>query len=413
MGIGGGSKFTLEKTWRASGVGTTTFNAPGNFAIPYGKNKITVTGKGAAGVAGNIATYNPPTYPYAPYNSPTYPAGTYNPPAYPVATYSPPTYPGATYNPPSYPVGTYNTPTYPTATYQPVPGNAATYNPAGAYYSYSGTVYFYGFGYPYSYTDASDYGYDCPAPYSYGAYLPTYGPFGGSATYYYCSVSGYYSGEVASYNPPGTGPATYNTVPGNIASYNKIPGNAITYNMAPGNAATYNKIPGNIASYNITPGNPSTYNTVPGNAESYGPVYSYTVYTGFNAENSPNVSYSYTTYGYDCPSPTGYYGYAPAYGLIYFFEEYSGCTYQFETAYSYYPPSYPAIQYSVAPGTVSTYNYPTTGPASSALGVTMPGGFGGVANAISPASVSYYAFPDNSTQSVTVATGGYVTITSE
>jgi len=61
MGIGGGSKFTLEKTWRASGVGTTNFNAPGNFTIPYGRNVINVSGAGGTGTAavpGNL-NYNP------------------------------------------------------------------------------------------------------------------------------------------------------------------------------------------------------------------------------------------------------------------------------------------------------------------------------------------------------------------
>jgi len=53
--------FNLEKTWRASGTGTTTFNTSSNIAIPYGKYSITVEGKGANGnpnVAGN-SNYNP------------------------------------------------------------------------------------------------------------------------------------------------------------------------------------------------------------------------------------------------------------------------------------------------------------------------------------------------------------------
>jgi hypothetical protein len=183
--------------------------------------------------------------------------------------------------------------------------------------------------------------------------------------------------------------------------------------MVPGNAATYNTIPGNAATYNVTPGNASTYNTVPGNAETYVPVYQYTLYSGFNAENVPPVSFSVTGYGYDCPSPSYSYGYLDYYGALEFFDIYSGCTYVFETPDTYNPPSYPAIFYNVAPGTAATYNTTPPGPASSALGVSMPGGSMGPANEISPTAVSYYAFPDNSTQSVTVASGGYVTITSE
>lgn len=412
MGIGGGSKFTLEKTWRASGVGTTTFNSPGNFSVPYGKNKITVTGRGGAGAVGNITSYNPPTYPYAPYNSPTYPAATYNPPAYPVATYNPPTYPGATYNPPNYSVAGYNPPTYPVASYTAVPGNAASYNPPADVYFYSGKIGGTFGGYSYEFDDTT-YGYGCPAPYYYSFFLPTYGPIVGYAYYFYCWYIGVEPGGVASYNPPTNAAATYNTVPGNIAAYNTTPGNAITYNLAPGNAATYNTIPGNIASYNTVPGNATTYNTVPGNASAYAPVYQYGVYWSFVPTYQPPVTLYYDGQGYDCPAPYSYTGSMAYYGPYTDTVNYSGCFYVGEGAIAYNPPTYAAIQYSVSPGNAATYNTPTTGPASSALGVTMPGGFGGVASAISPTSVSYYAIPDNSTQPVTVATGGYVTITSE
>lgn len=65
MGIGGGSGgggFKLEKTWRATGVGSTTFNTPSSFNIPFGKYEILVAGRAGSGnpnSPGNLASYNP------------------------------------------------------------------------------------------------------------------------------------------------------------------------------------------------------------------------------------------------------------------------------------------------------------------------------------------------------------------
>ena len=108
--------FNLEKTWRASGTGTTTFNTSSNIAIPYGKYSITVEGKGANGnanIPGN-SNYNQPTGQNADgYNSPnpTNVSG-YLPPYYIATTpWGPQVWGGApTYNP-------------------SVPGNVANYNP--------------------------------------------------------------------------------------------------------------------------------------------------------------------------------------------------------------------------------------------------------------------------------------------
>ena len=70
--------FGLEKTWRASGTGTTTFNAPGNYTIPYGRYDITVEGRGGTGTAASPGNYvpgnaNPP-------NAGNYVPGNANPP---------------------------------------------------------------------------------------------------------------------------------------------------------------------------------------------------------------------------------------------------------------------------------------------------------------------------------------------
>jgi hypothetical protein len=138
----GKPSFGLQKTWRASGTGTQTFNAAGNYSIPYGRHQITVTGRGGTGTAavpgnpnynpvvpGN-AYYNPyvpgnPNYnPYTPGNPASYYAGFYMD-----VTYSPffggyiPSYyiPG---NPSSYNPGS--------------PGNVSGYNPSSGG-NYAGT----------------------------------------------------------------------------------------------------------------------------------------------------------------------------------------------------------------------------------------------------------------------------------
>ena len=119
--------FNLEKTWRASGTGTTTFNTSSNIAIPYGKYSITVEGKGANGnanIPGN-SNYNPPTGQNTEYyNSPNPGNHTgYNAPYYvPSTPWGPQNWAGtATFNP----AGPGNV-----ATYNPLsPGNYATTNP--------------------------------------------------------------------------------------------------------------------------------------------------------------------------------------------------------------------------------------------------------------------------------------------
>lgn len=109
--------FNLEKTWRASGTGTTTFNTSSNYSIPYGKYSITVEGKGANGnsnIPGN-SNYNPPSGQNAGYYNPPFqdnnPAA-YNPPFYQAESPWGPRVIGGTQN--------YN---------PPVPGTVANYNP--------------------------------------------------------------------------------------------------------------------------------------------------------------------------------------------------------------------------------------------------------------------------------------------
>ena len=62
----GKPSFGLARTWRASGTGTQTFNAAGNYSIPYGRYQITVTGRGGTGTA--AIPGNPNYNPYVPGN---------------------------------------------------------------------------------------------------------------------------------------------------------------------------------------------------------------------------------------------------------------------------------------------------------------------------------------------------------
>lgn len=160
----GAKYFGLEKTWRASGTGTTTINAPGNYTLAHGKYELTVSGRGSSGTAqsgGNFAGNNPGTYIsgnyaganpgfyvggnfagfysgfYAPggSNPGSYSPGGFNPPSYnPVWTFTFANggvyYLAARYNPGNPIPGTY-TPG------NPLPGS---YYPGNAYYN-SGSYY--------------------------------------------------------------------------------------------------------------------------------------------------------------------------------------------------------------------------------------------------------------------------------
>jgi hypothetical protein len=482
----GGSKFELEKTWRATGVGTQTFNAPGTFTMNYGKQNIYVSGTGGTGSGGNPATYNTTPGTAATYNSTT-PAtynktpGTanYNTVAGTGATYNPPTYPTATYNPRT--VATYNPPTYPTATYNP--RTVSSYNPpVDTYNTYSSTTTATYDQFSYSQTVATynvfyaKYGYTFGTGTVSSSFLnQSYGSYGEAGTGTYQIQSGTYSGTVCyvlnrapdesglkywldqiqagtafntvldnfftailgtlslasdniyqdyrkattgsrtisvkaytadfatsaffidtltypSYPGQSTAYTTYNTGTGPASPYTAPTTNYstttsyvpfyyqtqtdyrtytvthVTYyspgtaNYNPGNAATYNTVAGTAATYNA--GTPATYNTVAGTAATY------------NSPTYPIANYNPPTY------PTA--------------------TYNPTTVATYNPPTYP----------VATYSAWVAGNASSALGVSLPGGPGG--NQPVPATpnteISYYSYPDNASYPVTVATGGQVII---
>ena len=138
----GKPSFGLEKTWRASGTGTQTYNAPTNYSIPYGRYQITVTGRGGTGTAavpGN-PFFNPFT-PGNPFSNPFVPGNPNYNPYTPGNPFSNPFTPGnPNYNPytPGNPFSNPSTPGNPN--YNPgfysfyfddyVPGNFAGNNPS-------------------------------------------------------------------------------------------------------------------------------------------------------------------------------------------------------------------------------------------------------------------------------------------
>lgn len=102
-----------EKTWKPGPATQTTFNAPGNLAVPYGRYRGVISGRGASGNAPNAATYNTnyntnynTAYPIANRPIGTQPIATHNTnynvdypvTAYPFAGNSSQTTPGKNYN---------------------------------------------------------------------------------------------------------------------------------------------------------------------------------------------------------------------------------------------------------------------------------------------------------------------------
>jgi hypothetical protein len=214
----------LEKTWVAQ-KGTTVFNSYALMQVPYGRNRLYVSGRGGSGNClepGNIATYtgNSP----ASYNVGA--ASAYNP-GFPAA------YTGNNAN--------YNA------------GNPASYNPGTAIPGSSGTTANYN---------------PCATAYNTPAIVGYNPGTSGGAAYNAGNLAGYLAQNIAGYNT-GTGAAYNSPTPGgyntrNVAGYNSgsavyTAGNPATYQGGTNNITSYT---GNSAVYNA--GNPATYNA--GNA---------------------------------------------------------------------------------------------------------------------------------------------------
>lgn len=446
MGIGGGSGgggFKLEKTWRATGVGTTTFNTPGNFTIPFGKYDILVSGRAGTGnpdTPGNIASYNPivPST-LAGYNSPT-PSNVsgYN-------ALSPGTGTGS-YNPGS--GGNF-------AGYTQSGGNIANYNsPTGGGFNVTEFVARYTAGSPGSPGNPT------------GSYNPG---SGGNLAGYNTFVAG-----TDNYNPP-TNSANYNPpIPGGTATIyityvcepaGAFPGfyvDASYYNSFYGvydpaaftnlqntcpspttNFQTIPSSPGNIAGYNPPSSNVAGSNPPSGGNPNYNPVVAGT--QNWNASSAPTPATYETFYfnnGYStiCPSPYSLsipgsfenitYSCSPVPGSP-GNANYNAVTNTpvfnaFVSGNQNYnaPTGGNAVWNAAIPGNAvwnavggqnANYNTPSGGVAGAStnvLGVFFPGGnVGAVAPFVSPTVINRY-IADDTTYPVTVPTGGYVTIQS-
>jgi hypothetical protein len=246
----GGSKFELEKTWRVTGVGTTTLTSPGNYTVPYGKQNMYVSGKGQDGLPSSVATYAPGNIAsYSPGNIASYTPGnlsSYTPGT--AATYNPSnalyacTYGNvSSYNPPT--VSTYNAPVYTSAYNNPIYlydvyafVTIPCYNAPGN--SGQGVIC-----YAYNYVSSS-FSPSLGAPFWTGPF------FSGNCQYYQCTI---YQSYPWTY-------LYYYTAPGNVATY--APGNASAYN------SPYNYVCGYNTSYAATY-NPATATYNPATAATY------------------------------------------------------------------------------------------------------------------------------------------------
>ena len=354
MGIGG-SKFLLEKTWKAAASSTTTFNTPGNIVVPYGRSDIVVTGRGGTGIGSapsTIAGYNPSTPGTLTYNpvsggnfsfsnSPTPGFTDFNPSSGGnfaggnppsggnFAGSNPPSGGNLTYNPPSGGnFAGFNPPTPGNANFNsPSPGQTAfvqtqfVCEPTGIgnQRTVEAQIFNTVNGFDSNFLGTSP---NCPVPFN--------------NTVTYSSTPGNPTG---SFNPSTPGEIVFNPgTPGNIA-YNPITPGETTYNPITPGSITYNP---------ISPGNPFFVPAQPG-------------FSVFNPISGGNLA-----------------GGNPA-----------------------------------VPGNAN-YNAgtgPVPGTPTNILGVTMPGGNPGqVASVISPTTVNRYQFPDGTTYPVTVPTGSYVTI---
>ena len=437
MPIGGG-KFELEKTWRSSGVGTQTFNAPGNFTMNYGKQSLYVSGTGGTGAGGNPANYNtvpgnPATYNAVPGNAATYNTTPGNPnyntvPGTPNYNTTPgnPNYNTVPGNPnyntvpgnPNYNTvpGTPNYNTVPgNPNYNTVPGNSYT-NPAQNLYYYQSTEVDSSYVYvnyspsnnpnaslnPYTQYFNSQYYADhqpgvlypyAPWPQQLVGTYTDYNSYNGQVGYavvvfnidrpFQYGVAGNPATNPTTYPYDSTNPTNYPYVSTNPTTYPYVSTNPTTYPYATTNPTTYAPATYNPATYPYASTNPTTYAPA-----TYNPATYPTATT--NPTTYPYASTNPATYPYDTTNPTTY---APA---------------------TYNPAAYPTATTNPTTYPVASYNPFVAGNPSSALGVTMPGGIGGgtPVTPTGPTEVSYYAYPDNTSYPVTVAPGGQVTIKS-
>ena len=393
----GGSKFLLEKTWKASAGSSTTFNTPGNIVIPYGRSNIVVTGRGGTGIGSGpstIAGYNPSTpgtVTYNPISGGNF-SFSYSPtPAY--TEYNPPS--GGNFaggNPPS--GGNY------AGSNPPSGGNFAGGNPPSGG-NYAGSNPPSGGNYAGSNPPSGgNFAGSNPAvPGNANYNSPSPGQTAAVYTQYICEPTGFGGFTVDA--------EIYNSVNGSDFNYvgfsNVCPApayNTVTYNSSPGNATgSYNpSTPGETIYNPVTPGNDAYNPLSPGN-DNYNPVTPGT--ETYNPLTPGNDAYNPVT-----PGTATYNPISPGNG--YFVPAEPGSSVYNPVSGGNFAGGNPAV-----PGNAN-YNVgssPVPGTPTNVLGVTMPGGNPGqVASAVPPTTINRYQFPDGTTYPVTVPTGSYVTI---
>ena len=394
-------KFGLEKTWRTTGTGTFTFNAPGNISIPYGKSDMTVGGKGGTGeeevvgnpnynppVDGNIASYNPDT------------GGNFannNPPGTNIANYNP-VIAGTGGNPIISPAGGGNFAGNNSGSEVSTGFNSATFvaGDAPSYFAGNADTFVAGDAPSYFAGNADTFVAGDAAVFVAGTAnfnAPMFVPAIYVEASYWNGVFGDMYPPVV-LNPGGYTPASY--VPGtpdggtNPASY--FAGNPDS--GGPGNPASY--FAGNPDSG--VPGNPASY--FAGNADYFLAGSENFTYVAGSPIYNP-VNYAITGYNPSNPSSGGNPNYTNAPG---------------NPNYNPVVPGSAASFNPSTPGNIATYNTASPavpGASASALGVTLAGSNEGglVASYITPTKVSPYTIPDGATYPVVVPEGGQVIIT--
>lgn len=435
MGIGGGSGgggFKLEKTWRATGVGTTTFNSPGNFTLPFGKYEVLVSGRAGTGnpnTPGTISGYNPIV--------PSTVSGS-NPP-------TPSNISGYNTISPGNPTGVFNAGSGGNlAGYTQSGGNLAGYN-ATTSGGFNVTEYIARY-------DTYLEGVSSNTP--TGTYNP---PSGGTGAGYNPVVPG-----TSNYNPPTPGQTAtiwsisnvcepyfggtyveqgvYNTL---FTEYNLVTfWNANEQCPAPSsNSVTYNPTPGNISGSNPPSGGTQNFNPfVSGNqnwnAFNPGTPTTYLLEFYFNNGFTTICPAPYTVF---TPGGGGYY--VSSYEIVNFsctpvpgspgninynavtnepvFNPFVSGNQNFNSATGGNPNYNAAVSgnlnYNAAGGQNANYNSPlggVAGASTTVLGVFFPGGnVGAVAPFVPPTLINRY-IADDTTYPVNVPTGAYVTIES-
>ena len=448
MGIGGGSGgggFKLEKTWRATGVGTTSFNSPGNFTIPFGKYEVLVSGRAGTGnpnTPGTISSYNPVVPSTISGYNPTIPSN--------ISGYNTTIAGNATGN---YNAGSGGN----LAGYTQSGGNLAGYNagnpPTSGVFS-SAFIYFINSGF---FQPSFATGNQNPGS---GGNLAGYNTYvAGTATYNSPTPGGFatiYTTYVCEpvFDSPGVPPSAfvdifeYNSFYLNynintVQMYANSPNANFVCPMASTNYQTIPPTPGNATgSYNPPSGGNPVYNSLtPGNpvynASVYDPGYSFTL-----GPFTPEVDAS-------CPSPYTSYELNPVYGSTNYETVNYSCTpftspgtpstanYNTITNQAVFNafvsgnqnfnpptggnPNYNAVvnntaNFNAVGGQNANFNSPLggiAGESTNVLGVFFPGGnVGAVAPFVSPTVINRY-IADDATYPVTVPTGGYVTIQSK